>query len=168
MARGTVTVMDVEPLDTSPLDLEESLPMQRVFWRFEWALFGLIVLVMVASLAGLFGDGWLSRTEVLEGDLMVRHERFVRLDKSTIVEVAHASDELAISREYFEDFRLEQVVPAPASQRIADDDLLFTFDADPGRYTARFYLVPLNPGGWTTATLRSGDTRIDLSQFTFP
>ncbi len=168
MARGTVAGMDVEPLDTSPLDLDEALPMQRVFWRLEWVLFGLIVLVMIASLAGLFGDGWLSRTEAIDADMMVRHEQFVRLDKTTIVEVAHAGQEISVSREYFEDFKLEQVVPAPSAQRIVDDAFVFTFDTGPERYTVRFYLVPLNPGGWATATLRSGDATLEISQFTFP
>ena len=160
--------MDVEPLDTSPLDLDEALPMQRIFWRLEAALFGVIVLVMIASLAGLFGDGWLSRTEATDGDVNVRYEQFVRLDKTSIVEIALARDEVRISREYFADFRLEQVVPAPSVQRIVDDDFVFSFDASPGRYTVRFYLVPLNPGGWSKATIRSGEARLDLSQFTFP
>ena len=168
MARGTVVGMDVEPCDTSPLDLEEALPMQRIFWRLEWVLFAIIVLVMAASLAGLFGDGWLSRTESTSGDVTVRYEQFVRLDKGTIVEVALAGGEIAFSRDYFSDFRLEQVVPTPTAERIDGDELVFAFDAGPGRFTARFYLVPLNPGGWTTATVRNGDERLDISQFTFP
>lgn len=160
--------MDVEPCDTSSLDLKEALSMQRVFWRLEWALFAVILLVMTASLAGLFGGGWLSDTRAVRGDVSVRYERFVRLDNSTVVEVALADEEIAIARDYFSDFRLEQVVPAPSAQRIAGDEFVFTFDADAGRYTARFYLVPLNPLGWTAATIRSGDSRLDFSQFTFP
>lgn len=142
--------------------------MQRVFWRLEWALFALILLVMAASLAGLFGEGWLSETESVDGDLTVRYERFVRLDKTTILTVSAAAPEVAIPAEYFRDFALERIVPTPRAQRAVDGDLVFETDSAGDRYTIQFFLTPMNPVGATSLTVRSGAAKLDLSQFTFP
>jgi hypothetical protein len=160
--------MDIEPCDTSALDLEEALPMQRVFWGLEWALFLLIVLVMAASLAGLFGEGWLSETEAVDGDLAVRYERFVRLDKTTILTVSTTAPEVAIPGDYFRDFALERIVPAPSAQRTVHGDFVFEVDNDGGRYTLQFFLTPMNPLGTTSFKVGSGAAELDLSQFTFP
>ena len=160
--------MDIEPLAGSSLELDESLPMQRLFWRLEWVLLALMVAAMALSLAGLFGGGWLSAREVVRDDLTVRYERFVRVDLTTVVEVAFTGQELAFDAGYFSQFNLEHVVPAPSAQRARDGELVFEFESDGAPYTARFYLTPNDPLSRTSTTLRAGDTRVELSTFTFP
>ena len=160
--------MDVEPLRESSLELEEALPMQRLFWRLERVLIAVILVVMALSLAGLFGGGWLSHREATAGDLTVRYERFVRVDLTTIMEVELSGREFAVDADYFADFALERVVPTPAAQRARDGEFVFEFETGGAPYTVRLYLTPGNPLGITETAVRAGDARVALSQFTFP
>ena len=161
--------MDIEPVRDSSLELEEALPMQRLFWRLEWVLLAVILVVMALSLAGMFGGGWLAQRETVAGDLTVRYERFVRVDLTTILEVELSGRELAIDADYFADFALERVVPAPSVQRARDGELVFGFETGgDSPYTVRFYLTPGNPLGTTETVVRADDARVAISHFTFP
>lgn len=160
--------MEFERLEGPTPDLDEALELKRISAVAEWALFAVILVLMVLSLAGAFGGGWLADTRVADGDAAVRYERFVRFEKGTVLEVRFTGDEVAIPAAYFDDFELRQVVPAPSSERAAGDEFVFTFDTDGDRQTVFFHLTPQHPLGRTEATLRVGGASLDVAQFTYP
>ena len=160
--------MYLEPLDGPTPELDEALHLKRWSAIAEWTLLAVTGVLMALSLAGAFGGGWLADTRATDGDASARYERFVRLEKGTVLEVTFYGGEVAIPADYFDDFQLTQVVPAPASQRAVDGEFVFAFDTDGGDTTALFHLTPLHPLGRTQATLRVGDARVTISHFTYP
>ncbi|HGY9625952.1 hypothetical protein [Pseudomonas putida] len=60
--------------------VQEDMPMQRRVWRFERVGWYMLVLLVLLALAGLFGNGPLSRSEVTSADgrVKVEYQRFNR------------------------------------------------------------------------------------------
>ena len=160
--------MHFEPLEGPTPELDEALHLKTYSAIAEWVLLVIVGILMVLSLAGAFGGGWMADTRVTDGDASARFERFVRFEKGTVLEVSFTGDTVSIPADYFDDFELRQVVPATASQRAVGHDIVFTFDTDGAATTALFHLTPQHPMGRTEATVRAGDARLAVSQYTYP
>jgi hypothetical protein len=104
---------------------EEDLAFQRLEWRVQRVGTLALVLIVIAGVLGVFGDGPLARGSARTSDdaLQLRFDRFVRREAPTTLEVDIApgvgtgdADELALSlsRTYVDAISIEHVSPAPA------------------------------------------------------
>lgn len=92
--------------------------------------------VVVAALAGLFGNGLFSRAEraTAGGDVEVAYQRFARSGGTTTLEVSVDPDaargdqvEVAVSKEYLRRFRVRTVSPQPESTETRGVMIVFVF-----------------------------------------
>lgn len=123
---GRLSVRDIDDID-----------FQRREWtaqRVGWALVGLLV---VASLAGLFGAGPLSETTAAaeDGTVEVEYERFIRHVGTTTMTVTlgagtveNGKARLYISRDLAAGWRIENVSPAPSTESSSGEWLIYELD----------------------------------------
>jgi hypothetical protein len=125
--------------------------------RFGWVGMALVIL---AALAGGFGNGWLSarRTGDPAGLVNVGFERVVRTAAMTTIDVqlpataaADGQVALSIDRAYVDRIELTEIMPPPRRASLTPDRLVFDFAvARPAaaamQLTVRFRLIPHQPG----------------------
>lgn len=155
----------VEHVDVS-IDLEEHLPLHRLMWRLQDVAVVVVVLVILLSLAGLFGDGWLSRRQAAKADTQVSWQRFARYGNEIEMTVEGAVNEIAIPGNYFGHFKLTRIVPQPERQSNRQGKIVFEF-ASPPPDAVRFYFLP-NDAGSTNATVSVNGVAFGIPQFTYP
>src|ERR1700753_3009847 len=73
-------VLDRVPRVDDAVSVGEDLDFQRRWWKFENAAWLLLVLILIADGLGVFGRGWLAKTEsrTPDGALDIRYERVER------------------------------------------------------------------------------------------
>jgi len=123
---GPLTVRDVDDIG-----------FQRKEWTAQRVGWALLALLVVASLAGVFGAGPLSETTASadDGTVEVAYERFIRNVGTTTMTVslgAAAVDDgkaqLYIARDLMEGWRIQNVSPAPSTESSSEDWLIYEFD----------------------------------------
>lgn len=121
------------------LDIQQELEHQRRVWKWQRICWVLLLLLILATLLGLFGQGLLS--DAIVGDerspLWLEYDRFGRLDAETTRLRVHLGAGAAqngevrfwLSREYLEKIRILQVTPQPERVEAAHDRFIFVFHA---------------------------------------
>lgn len=157
--------------------IDDDIGLQRRIWRFErvgWAVMGLFIL---AALAGLFGPGPLSTTEVSQGPLHLEYERFqrhqsptalkVRIDKSAI---AGDSFSLVLNGGFTDEFQIEKIVPMPEQWQLTPEGakLRFLVGNLESTGTVHLYLKPQGFGSTQAAIGLDGEPPVALQQFVHP
>lgn len=147
-----------EQIDHS-LELEESLHVhaaERVAQRVAGLL---IVVIVAAALLGLFGDGRLAKATVEGESTTLRYDWILRSSKETVLEfdIAPGDAHVSIPIAYFNDFKLDRVVPEPVDTQIAHGDARFIFTTT-STATLRFHFIPSRAGASKTRLQVNGDT----------
>jgi hypothetical protein len=157
------------------LDLDERLPFKRGEWRASRLLWILLLLTMLATGLGLFGNGPLShaRVEASNGGLSVEYDRFGRLSASmrmtvNVPALARGPAQLEISRSLFDAFQVIQIAPAPVAQELTPEAVRYRFDADPGSRTAIIFDIQPQQCWMLEGFVRSAGETVSLRQFIYP
>jgi hypothetical protein len=156
------------------LQIEQDLAYQKRAWfvqRIGWAV---MMVVVVATAAGLFGDGVLSNASVGNDEFRIEYKRFPHYLSAaplTIRAQNNSNDDLQIriSSAFLEAMKLDSVVPQPESVQAGPGWLNYTFKtAAPGQILVRFNITP-EQTGWVTGTVTC-ENRQSLSfwQFVYP
>lgn len=113
---------------------DDHIEFERKSWRAERVGWVVMTLVIVAALAGLFGNGPLSRANATSGNLHVEYERFLRHQARAEVRIAARSEgnelRVWISRGYAEGMEIHQIAPEPARVEMHADRLVYVFASD--------------------------------------
>lgn len=162
-----MALKDIEKLEHS-VEIEEFHRVHVWIWRLQYVFMALVILIAALTLAGLFGDGWLSRAKLTSAGASVSYQRFARFGKETLLQVGLPAGDRSVGLPlaYFERFKLDAVVPQPSGQRLEGNRVVFEFDAA-GKTTVRFHLLPRRPGV-VEAVITAGGVSFDLAQFTWP
>jgi hypothetical protein len=143
-------------------------------WIFERVGWVAMALLTAAGVAGLFGDGWLSRAEGRAGDeLTVTYQRYARahapLELTLDWLVRRQDPTLWISRSYLDEFTVEDVTPSPLATTAGPDRIYYAFrTVEPeGRARVTFTLKPRNFGG-ARGRVGSDEVDVEVRQFVFP
>jgi hypothetical protein len=148
-------VMDHIPRVDDAVAVGEDLEFQRRWWRFEKAAWVLLVFILVADALGLFGRGWLARTQrdAADGTLHVRYERIERAgtpSEMTIEFGPNAVHEqkarLFSSDTIVKQLGAQRIIPQPVISEIAADGITYTFAVTGAPAIARIALEPSFPG----------------------
>jgi hypothetical protein len=160
------------------LEIEQDLDVQRREWRAEHVGWVVILLILVAAVAGLFGDGPLSRAEAASADGAL-HARYDRMERhgapaSITVEVRRAAMpgerfRLAVGQRFLGTVSLDGIDPAPARAFGDTSWAVYEFERPPrddARIVFRFEPREL----WTTDVAFALESRAPLRfrQFVFP
>lgn len=158
------------------LQVEEDLQFQERAWVFQRVGWGVMLLLIVAAIAGVFGEGALSSATVGDGkQLKIEYERFVHYLAPTVLKIhtqAGPEDKnlhVKINNYFMQAVKVENVVPQPASVETGDGWLSYNFTVDrPGQITIRFDLTP-ETIGWLSATVNGGNGKpLSFRQFVYP
>lgn len=156
---------EVEHIDLD-IDLHEHLSVHRAMWHVQDASIVFVILLILVTFAGLFGDAWLGRAQLSEGETSVSYANFSRFGNEVSMEITGPSAEVRIPYHYFQHFKLTQLVPQPQSQTVMDNKVVFRFGSLPTE-TLRLYWLPKDVGS-VEATIEVDGTALDISQFTYP
>jgi hypothetical protein len=155
------------------LQIDQALDFQRRFGRVQRVVWGLLALVPVAAIAGLFGGGLFS--EVTAGSeraqATITYERFGRLTADTEMELKFArpsrTTDVAISRTFLDRYDTSEVRPEPLRVRTLADAVVYTFAAGAaGRAT--FFLQPNAVGSSSGTVTVSGGAPVHVKQLVYP
>ena len=160
------------------LQINEDLAFQRREWQAQHIGWIALCAFVATALAGVFGGGPLSHARAGEpgSALWVEYQRFVRrgaADRMTI-HLGPAAEprrelELRMSREYFDDMRIEHIHPEPGATEVGTSEVVFRFSGESGERTTSvvFDLEPLSAGRRRLTLAASGAAPLTLSQFVY-
>lgn len=121
------------------IEVSQDLKFQRQAWTAQRAGWVVMLLAVVAAVAGLCGMGPAAHAEVSQGAITVEYDRLTRYQRPvqlsaelTAEAISEGSAQVWISRDYVEAMNLEKVVPEPESVEVQPDRLVYTFQAAEG------------------------------------
>jgi hypothetical protein len=118
------------------LQIDQDLAFEARFWVVQRVAWGVMALVILAGVAGLFGAGPLSDARVgsADGSLELEYERFARFHAPTTLRLrldADGSGEALkavwLDRQYVDGLAIEQVTPRPEAVEVDADALRYLF-----------------------------------------
>ena len=148
-------VIDRIPRVEDAISVGEDLNFQRRWWRFEKAAWLLLLIVLIADALGLFGRGWLARTErhTADGTLSVRYERIERAGTPSEMTIQFGPSaihdqqvRLFSGQTIVKQLGAQRIIPQPARSEIGPDGITYTFPATGSSATASISLQPSFPG----------------------
>ena len=154
-------------------DFESELVFHRTEWRVQRIGWVLVALFLAFAVAGLFGNGPLSRVHIQNAAGRIDYERFTRYGLSTDLVVTPVSgaqgvSRVAISANYLEGFRIERTTPQPAAVRMTGPDIVYEFaSAAPGA-SISFHIRPQQLWRHSAAVTIDGGAPLHISQLTYP
>jgi hypothetical protein len=152
---------------------------EEKFHRREWLVqriaWGLLILVIAAGLAGLFGSGPLSKRTMATASGTIEIDRFARRRASEewrIQPIQAAQEgsqlELRISSSFLERYEIAAIVPEPASTTLDGSDVVFVFDAPAARGTVAFHVEPEHIGRSEGSFVLNDSEPLLIRQFVYP
>ena len=160
------------------LEINQDLRVQRQMWKIQRIGWALMASLVVLGLVGLFGHGPASRTSAgdRQGPLWVEYERFGRHQSSSELRVhIRATDtskpiSIWIGPDYAAHVDIQQIIPAPLRNMLADHGLAFEIAAaDPHEPGVITLLLQFRDIGWVTGEIRSpGSDPVPIRQFIYP
>jgi hypothetical protein len=154
-------------------DSESDHRFHRNEWRVQRIGWVLVALFLAVAVAGLFGDGPLSRAHADNSAGRLDYERFTRFGLSTDLVVTpaastHGVTRIQIGSDYLAAVRIEHITPEPAAVRLAGPNIIYEFaSATPGGVIS-FHITPQRL--WrrsATITIDDG-APLHISQLTYP
>jgi hypothetical protein len=163
------TTATMEKIKTS-LQLKDEIDLHRKGWiaqRIGWAV---LLLLVIAAAAGVFGTGWLSSRHISREGTQVTFERLARFEAPMKL-IIHAQKtdgnvEIRFPLAYLEEIEVDRIVPEPAEQQTGKGYMTFTFKADPSSAVI-FYLVPESAGSIRTE-MAVNNTVFHIAHFIYP
>lgn len=132
------------------LDVDQDLEYQQREWKAERIGWVLMLLLVIGTLAGLFGRGPLSHASVGSESLKLEYERFTRHASPTELTVRlgpgvaekDGKARVRLGREFMQGVRIERIIPEPETIEAGEDALVYVFAlVDPSQpVTVRFRL----------------------------
>jgi hypothetical protein len=165
-----------QPQRVGDLEIFQDTEFQRRFWRAQRVGWVVLALLVVAGLAGLFGQGALSDARSGSGDLVVEHPRLLRRASPGMFRL-HASAAaarggrlaIALDNALVHELKLEPIVPEPVEVIAGDSTTVYVFRVD-GAASAEL-LIPFKARTWGRLEGRiaiAGRDATVVSMFVYP
>ena len=128
-----------EPRRKGSIEIGEDLDFQRRSWTVQRAGWVVMVLIVAAALAGVFGGGPVSDARAGDANLLtINYQRFVRLESPEKItfNVGRAaarggsSVDVWIDRAWLSKHDVNSIVPEPSETRVTQDRVIYHFDVD--------------------------------------
>jgi hypothetical protein len=133
----------------------EDLEFQRKWWKFEHAVWIFFTLLLMLTLAGVFGRGPIAKAErrPIDESIDVKYDRIQRTGTPSIVTVNFRSSairndkvDLFVSGSMVKELGAQRVVPSPERAVVGGDGLTYTFPVSGLPSYVEFALEPTGPG----------------------
>lgn len=153
------------------MEIDDDVEFQRRVWvaqRIGWTIIGTIV---AAGLAGIFGNGPLSRASTGGATLRLEYERFGRLHQSTklrcLISGGQPDIEIALNRGYLNSVRIKTITPEPVQTEAAENWLVYRFAGSAPMYIT-FDLKPEDFGSLAGSLRTAAGETLSFHQFIYP
>jgi hypothetical protein len=177
MVESSVTPVEDTVPRVDELAVGEDLVFQRRWWRFERAIWGVFLVVILCDLVGLLGHGWLAeaKTSTPDGALTIDYERIERGSSpstmtlhfgQTAIHDGHV--QVFVSDSVVKDLGAQRISPQPAVSAIGAGGLTYLFPAVRGPADVQFQLEPTEPGTHRFRISVPGEPAIDARVFVLP
>ena len=159
------------------LEIAQDLDFQRREWIVQRIAWGIVVIILIAGLAGLLGAGPLSHAQASSGPLALDYERFVRKRAPTqfdltVAPEAASDGEVALwlDQALLEKLDVERITPEPTAMEATPDRVVYRFVlADPEQPAAvTFHLEPAEPGAVRGNLGLVDGQELAVAQFIYP
>jgi hypothetical protein len=161
------------------IEIDQDIGFQQKEWVVQRIAWGIMLLIVVLALIGLFGTGPISSAsdETGDGALAVDYQRFVRHDGrvtlSFKIDPGQAQGnqvELWVSQDYLNDVEVQAISPQPTEARGAGDRTVYVFSvADPaGPLQVQFSLRPQSMGRLAGAAGVGENATVTFDQISYP
>lgn len=159
------------------LEVEQDLEFQRRSWAVQRIGWIVMLVIVVAGLVGVFGNGPLSLIAVSHpGSVQrVEYQRFVRVSSPTTLRFSAVPShngvvQLRLSQSYLGKVYLERITPEPAKVVAATDQLLLSFDTMEANQpiTIVMHLKPQGMGLLRGQTRIGNEDPLSLTQLVYP
>jgi hypothetical protein len=161
------------------LELGCDLPFEHRWWRVQRICWGVMILLLLGGVAGVFGNGPLSEVTANspDGALQVRYERLARRETPAILELhlkkpvlARGQVRIRLNHTLVSRLRIKTIVPAPLKTEPLADGARFTFRTDPTVDSATVLFVedPSRPGLIEGEVAVEGAEAVRFRQFVYP
>ena len=131
------------------LQINEDIEFQKKEWS--WARLGwvLMLIIALAGLLGLFGQGPLSKSTARAGGIEVEYERFERLLSPAQIEVKLTQQDfqngearVQVDRNMLNMYNLQDIVPEPDQSILSGEFITYVFNVGQIRAAAPDHLRP--------------------------
>lgn len=150
---------------------DEHFGLQRLAW-------GLMLLLAVAALLGVFGNGWLSRAQAAApGDaLKLDYDRVLRADapaqlRFTVIpgRGCGGAAHLTLPQDYLRDLQVEAIVPPPLRATAGSQGVTYSFAVPAGERAEVVFLVkPMRWGLRRGSAMLTGGPPLEFQQLVLP
>lgn len=154
-------VIDSVPKVNHEVAVGEDLEFQRKWWTFEklvWSFFGVILLL---TLLGLFGRGWLAKTQKRssDGNLTLKYDRIQRTGTPSDLTVIfgpraihNGQIRLYLSESVVNRLGAQRISPQPQTSALVDGGIDYTFPASGLPASIVISMQPSGPGSFAFRT----------------
>ena len=129
---------DAVPKVDNAVAIGEDLAFQERWWKFEHLIWSFFALVLLADVLGVFGRGWLARSELRDPatGMHVKYERVERASTPSIMDITFAPEtvsdgavHLFVSESIVKELGTQRVAPQPVSSVIGHGGITYAFAA---------------------------------------
>jgi hypothetical protein len=163
-------VEDTVPKLNNDVAIGEDIEFQRKWWRFEKAIWPILLLVVVFDLLGGFGRGWLAKARRTTGDgaLTLDYERIERAGTPSIMTFHFGASAirdgrimLYVSDSVVKELGAMRISPQPAISSIGAGGVTYIFPTTGSPASVQIELQPSFPGVQKFRVQAEGGPAID-------
>jgi hypothetical protein len=159
----------MERIKTS-LQLKDEIDLHLTGWIVQRIGQGLLLLLVIAAAAGVFGTGWLSSRRISQDGSTVTFERLARFEAPMKL-IIHAqkaggSIDVRFPQTYISGIEVDKIVPEPEAQEAGNGFVTYRFKT--GQSSAIiFYLIPESAGNIRTE-MTVNNSVFHIAHFIYP
>ncbi len=148
-------VIDSVPKVNDEVAVGEDLEFQRKWWKFERGVWFVYALILLLTLLGAFGRGWLAKTQKRssDGDLTLKYDRIQRTGTPSDLTVLFGPGaihngviRLYVSESLVQKLGAQRISPQPEKSTIGQGGITYTFPASEQPASVVFSMQPSGPG----------------------
>lgn len=176
-ASPTKPVEDSVAKVNNELAVGSDLKFQRRWWRFERAVWILLVAIVIADVLGCFGRGPLAKAHVqtTDGSMNISYERIERYSTPSMLTIHFGRTanhdgkiQLWVSDTLVKPLGNQRVIPEPSGSTLDGAGILYTFAATPDPNSVQFAMQPTIPGIQDLTLHVPGSEAIKLRIYVMP
>lgn len=174
----TSPVIDSVPKVNEEVAVGEDLDFQRKWWAFEKLVWTFFALILLFALLGLFGRGWLARSEKRssDGNLILKYDRIQRTGTPSDLSILFGPNairdghiRLYLSESMVNGIGAQRISPQPQTSTLGDGGIIYTFPVNGRPASVVISVEPSRPGSFAfRATLPDTNSSLECNVVVVP